>query len=63
LSYGKKTYTPSGGGREDIAVPEGRTRQKGIEARAEIEARPDLKIVRKAIKIGDHIQVASWQSG
>jgi len=31
--------------------------RRGIEARAEEEARPELKIVRKAIKVGDHIQV------
>ncbi|MBP1730405.1 MAG: translation initiation factor, partial [Deltaproteobacteria bacterium] len=44
-------------GGKTLPFRKGARDRRGIEARAEEEARPDLKIVRKAIKIGDHVQV------
>ena len=44
-------------GGKTLPFRKGARDRRGIEARAEEEARPELKIVRKAIKVGDHIQV------
>jgi translation initiation factor IF-2 len=44
-------------GGKTLPFRKGARDRRGVEARAEEEARPELKIVKKAVKIGDHIPV------